>query len=118
MIRTARDRNSYKTENEALKFENKHACKAKVACLGLVFKPNIDDLRESPALFITQRLIVDVLKVLVVESNIDSFEEFEIVEYNKAIEDADVNVFLVGYRKFCFLEILDKKIIDFCGITN
>ena len=64
MIRSAREVNTYKTEwaiekikNEALKFEATNGRKAKVACMGLAFKPDIDDLRESPALYITKRLI-------------------------------------------------------------
>ena len=59
MIRTAREVNNCKTEwvierikNAALKFEKENGKKAKVACMGLAFKPNIDDLRESPALYI------------------------------------------------------------------
>ena len=125
MIRTAREVNTYKTEwaiekikNEALKFENENGCKAKVACMGLAFKPNIDDLRESPALYITRRLIADGLDVLAVEPNIKDFSEFEIVEYTEAIDKADVVVFLVGHSKFKSLKRIDKKVIDFCGNMN
>ena len=64
LIRTAREVNTYKTEwtiekikNAALEFEKEKGRKAKVACMGLAFKPDIDDLRESPALSITKRLV-------------------------------------------------------------
>ena len=123
MIRTAREVNTYKTEwviekikNKALKFEQEHGKKAKVACMGLAFKPNIDDLRESPALYITRRLIADGLEVLAVEPNIDHFSEFDIVDDKEAIEEADVVAFLVGHKEFKGLDISSD--LDFCGILN
>ena len=123
MIRTAREVNTYKTEwaiekikNEALKFENEHGCKAKVACMGLAFKPNIDDLRESPALYITRRLIADGLDILAVEPNIKEFDEFEIVEYTEAVEKADIITFLVAHEEFKKLEIQTN--LNFCGVNN
>jgi UDP-N-acetyl-D-mannosaminuronic acid dehydrogenase len=123
MIRTAREVNTYKTEwviekikNSALKFENKNGRKAKVACMGLAFKPDIDDLRESPALFITRRLIADSLDVLVVEPNISKHKEFEVVNYNEAIKEADIVIFLVAHKEFKGLDV--EVGLDFCGVTN
>jgi len=126
MIRTAREVNTYKTEwaiekvkNAALSFEKEHQRKAIVACMGLAFKPNIDDLRESPALYITRQLRADNLDILAVEPNIESFSEFDIVDYNNAVNQADVIVFLVGHKEFSSLEINKNKIvIDFCGIIK
>ncbi len=123
MIRTAREVNTYKTEwviekikNEALKFEQEHGQKAKVACMGLAFKPNIDDLRESPALYITRRLIADGLDILAVEPNIKTFSEFDIVDYKKALKEADIVAFLVGHREFMGLDT-DTN-LDFCGVLK
>lgn len=124
MIRMAREVNTYKTEwtidkikNVALTFEKEHERKAKVACMGLAFKPNIDDLRESPALYITRRLIADGFEVLPVEPNIETFSEFEVISYKKAVEEADIITFLVAHKEFQTLEIMDDKIvIDFCGV--
>jgi len=124
MIRTDREVNTYKTDwaiekvkNAALIFEKEQGRKAKIACMGLAFKPNIDDLRESPALYITGQLITDGFDVLAVEPNIEKFSEFDIVEYNRAIEEADVITFLVAHKEFQTLEIIDaKSVIDFCGI--
>ena len=124
MIRSAREVNTYKTEwtiekikNEALKFEAANGRKAKVACMGLAFKPNIDDLRESPALYITRRLIADGLEVLAVEPNILlSTAEFNVVNYKDAIAQADVVTFLVAHKEFKDLEIETE--LDFCGVTN
>jgi len=123
MIKTAREVNNYKTEwvtekikNAALKFENENGRKAKVACMGLAFKPNIDDLRESPALYITKRLKADGLDVLAVEPNIETHKEFEIIDYKKAIEQADIVTFLVAHKEFKKLDI--KTDLDFCGVLN
>jgi UDP-N-acetyl-D-mannosaminuronic acid dehydrogenase len=123
MIRTAREVNTYKTEwaiekikNAALMFENKNGKKAKIACMGLAFKPNIDDLRESPALYITRRLIAQCFDVLAVEPNIQNFSEFEITDYEEAIKQADIITFLVAHKEFKKLSI-DTE-LDFCGVTN
>jgi len=124
IIKTAREVNAYKTEwaiekikNEALIFEKENGRKAKVACMGLAFKPNIDDLRESPALYITRQLRASNIDVLAVEPNIKSFSEFDIVDYEKAIDEADVVTFLVGHKEFKNLTIgLDKSVLDFCGV--
>jgi UDP-N-acetyl-D-mannosaminuronic acid dehydrogenase len=123
MIRTAREVNTYKTEwviekikNEALKFEHKHGRGAKIACMGLAFKPNIDDLRESPALYITRRLISDGFEILAVEPNIKSHNDFAIIDYNQAIIEADILIFLVAHKEFKSLDI--KTSLDFCGVLK
>jgi UDP-N-acetyl-D-mannosaminuronic acid dehydrogenase len=134
IIRTAREVNTYKTEWSIEKIKNTanewklnymkdhqlstidQVPKPKVACMGLAFKPNIDDLRESPALYITKRLISDGLEVLAVEPNIEEYKDFEIVDYKQALEDADIVTFLVGHDEFKGLDI--KTDLDFCGINN
>ena len=123
MIRTAREVNTYKTEwviekikNAALKFEAQNGRKAKVACMGLAFKPDIDDLRESPALYIARRLKSDGLEILAVEPNIESHKEFEIVDYKDAMEQADIVTFLVAHKEFKNLDI--ETYLDFCGVNK
>ena len=124
IIKTAREVNTYKTQwaiekvkNIALTFEKEMGRVPKIACMGLAFKPNIDDLRESPALYITRELISYGLEILVVEPNIKSFDEFNIVECHEAIKEADIIVFLVAHREFKDIQIdSSKKIIDFCGV--
>jgi UDP-N-acetyl-D-mannosaminuronic acid dehydrogenase len=123
LIKTSREVNNYKTEwviekikNAALKFENENGRKAKVACMGLAFKPDIDDLRESPALYITRRLKADGLDILAVEPNIETHKEFEIVEYQKALQQADIVTFLVAHKEFKKLDM--KTDLDFCGVLN
>lgn len=123
LIRTSREVNNYKTEwviekikNAALAYENENGRKAKVACMGLAFKPDIDDLRESPALYIARRLKAEGLDILAVEPNIESHKEFEIVDYKDAIKQADVVTFLVAHKEFKKLDI--KTDLDFCGVIN
>lgn len=123
MIRTAREVNTYKTEwaiekikNAALKFENENGEKAKVACMGLAFKPDIDDLRESPALYITRRLTADGLDVLAVEPNISEHKELRVVNYKDALKQADIITFLVAHKEFKNLTI--QTDLDFCGVLN
>jgi len=126
IIKTAREVNTYKTQwaiekikNQALIFEKEIGRVAKIACMGLAFKPNIDDLRESPALYITRELISNGLEILAVEPNIKFFDEFNIVEYHKAIQEADIIVFLVAHSEFQNIQIdSSKTVIDFCGVNR
>ncbi|MCH9812839.1 MAG: UDP-N-acetyl-D-mannosamine dehydrogenase [Epsilonproteobacteria bacterium] len=126
LIRQAREVNDYKTEwaiekikNAALAFENKHGRKARVACMGLAFKPDIDDLRESPALYITQRLSSESFDVLAVEPNIETHPEFNMVDYKEAAKIADIIVYLVSHKEFLDLEIDDsKEVISFCKLED
>ncbi|MDC9724258.1 MAG: UDP-N-acetyl-D-mannosamine dehydrogenase [Urechidicola sp.] len=115
IIRTAREINNYKTEwviekikNTALKFELNEGYKPTIACMGLAFKPNIDDLRESPALYVTSNLISDNFKVMPVEPNIEQYPEFKIYKQEEAIEKADIMVFLVGHDEFKNIELNEK----------
>ena len=124
LIKTARQVNTHKSEwaiekikNAALKFELKNSRKPKVACMGLAFKPDIDDLRESPALNIARRLIADGIDVIAVEPNIKAHKDFEIADCKKAIEISDVIVFLVGHKEFKGLKI-EKEVLDFCGVLQ
>ena len=124
LIKSAREVNEHKAEwsiekikNAALRFELQNGRKPKVACMGLAFKPDIDDLRESPALNITRRLIADGVDVVAVEPNIKAHKDFEIADYKKAIEISDIIVFLVGHKEFKGLKI-EKEVLDFCGICK
>jgi len=123
MIRTAREVNTYKTEwaiekikNAALMFENENGRKAKIACMGLAFKPNIDDLRESPALYITQKLIAEGYDVMPVEPNISSHKALEIIGFEEALKEADVVTFLVAHDEFKGLNVDNN--LDFCGVLR
>ena len=123
LIRTAREVNTYKTEwtiekikNAGLEFEKEAGIKAKIACMGLAFKPDIDDLRESPALIITQSLVKEGFAILAVEPNINFYDGLNIVSYQDAITEADIVVFLVAHKEFRGLKVTNA--LDFCGVLD
>ena len=126
MIATAREVNNYKAfwcaekiQNAMLAFELNHHRKPKVAMMGLAFKPDIDDLRESPSKFIVTRVMQsnNNADILIVEPNIKSHNIFKLTPYQEAYESADIIVFLTAHKQFKTLEERsDKVILDFCGI--
>ena len=87
--------------------------------MGLAFKPNIDDLRESPAKYIVQKVLQNDnnSEFFVVEPNINDHKVFKLTNFNDAIDKADIIVFLVAHDEFKDLKIKSQKIVlDFCGI--
>ena len=89
--------------------------------MGLAFKPNIDDLRESPAKYIAQKVLQNSNNEehFIVEPNINSHNVFKLTEYKVAIEKADIIVFLVAHKEFLTVNISDEKqVLDFCGINK
>ena len=104
LIQNARKVNNSKTEwvYEMITKEIKDIDKDEptIACFGLSYKPNADDMRESPAIKIVDKLIADGNKVICVEPHIDSLEEYEIVDINNALDESDINIILVGHDAF------------------
>jgi UDP-N-acetyl-D-mannosaminuronic acid dehydrogenase len=122
LIRTAREKNDYKSDwvvekvkNSALEFEMKHLRKPVIACMGLAFKPNIDDLRESPALKITKELLTQDLSIVAVEPNVKEVDGVNVVTLDSL--EADILVFLVGHSEFKDYEST-SVVLDFCGVTK
>ena len=90
-----------------------------MAMMGLAFKPNIDDLRESPAKYITTKVMQsgNNADILVVEPNVKEHNVFKLTDYREAYEKADIVVFLTAHTVFKELPWReDKVILDFCGI--
>lgn len=126
LIAQAREVNNYKAfwcaekvQTEMLKFELEHQTKPCVAMMGLAFKPNIDDLRESPAKYIATKVMQSCnnANILVVEPNVESHNVFKLTNYQEAYGRADIVVMLVAHDQFKTLPYVENKIIlDFCGI--
>ena len=125
IIGIAREVNNYKafwcaekTKNAMLEFELKHGHKPVTAIMGLAFKPDIDDLRESPAKYIANKVMQsEQNNFLIVEPNIQEHSVFKLTNYLEAYEKADIVVFLVAHKEFKTLEYRDDKVIlDFAGI--
>ena len=92
-----------------------------VGLFGLTFKPDIDDLRESPALHIAQAIIDKHghASTLVCEPNISELDDIKLHDLEYVSDNADILVFLVSHSAFMDLDLTTKNIIDFCGlITN
>ena len=124
LIRTSREVNEAKPHwvverviAKAERFKN-----PTIACLGLAYKPDIDDLRESPALEIVNELRQrKVGELKIVEPNLDSHDSFELTSLNDAVESADIVLILVGHKPFLSIpagKLAEKIIIDTCGVMN
>ena len=126
IISEAREINNYKAlwcvekiKNAMMRFELDNKRPPRVAMMGLAFKPNIDDLRESPAKQITTAVMqgCNNADIMVVEPNISEHKVFKLTAYDRAYEEADIVVFLTAHKEFKTLAWRDDKIIlDFCGI--
>jgi UDP-N-acetyl-D-mannosaminuronic acid dehydrogenase len=127
VIKRVRETNDYKSDwcankviEACLEFEQKHEREPLVACMGLAFKPDIDDLRESPAKYITSRIISEArADVLVVEPNVSEHKSFKLVPFDDAYHQADIVVWLVRHKEFIAIPRASEKIeLDFCGVRK
>jgi UDP-N-acetyl-D-mannosaminuronic acid dehydrogenase len=127
LIRAGREVNNHKTvwSIDQIKIAAADATartgrKAKIACLGLAFKPDIDDLRESPAVHIAASLRDLGYDIVTVEPNIEAHGEFTTVELDNALDSADVVAVLVKHRQFTDPAVKARlggmKVLDFCGV--
>lgn len=127
LIGTARELNNFKAswsvekiQNKILKFELTQKRKPIVALCGLAFKPNIDDLRESPALYIAEKISQThpKEKIFFVEPNIVSHKRFQITPLKKALMHSDLIFVLVAHKEFKNIDtsIIEKKVYSFVSL--
>ena len=123
LIRQAREINEYKPQWVVEKIES-YAQKFKaptIGCLGLAYKPNIDDLRESPALDIVHTLYQKLpdAKIIACEPHVEEVEGITLCSLEQVLNEADIIVGLVAHSRFQSIARarLDGKILlDICGM--
>ena len=126
LIKTAREINDYKTDWVIEKIKsftvdvfNQKGVTPKIVCLGLAFKPDIDDLRESPALEIASSLMTQGYEVIAVEPNIEAHAVIELEELDNVFNGDAVLAVLVKHKEFLDTSVREKLIslgaLDFCG---
>ena len=98
-----------------------------IACIGLTFKPDVDDLRESPAIEVVQLLAQEkVGQIMIVEPHIkklptalENFDQLELVSLDQALKEADILVLLVQHQEFLNIDrglLKEKVVFDTRGI--
>ena len=113
--------NNYKTQwviekikSTALQFELDNNRKPTIALMGLAFKPDIDDLRESPALQVADTLLAEnKYNLLLVEPNLEESDKYDLTDYENV--NANIVVYLVAHKEFKG-EKPDSISLDFCGV--
>jgi UDP-N-acetyl-D-mannosaminuronic acid dehydrogenase len=123
LIRTGREVNDRKPDWVVERVKRKAARfkRPKIACLGLAYKPDIDDLRESPAVHIVGRLLADTAldaDIAVVEPYVASHPGFPLVPLDRALADADIVLVLCAHKQFRKISstlLAEKIVIDTCG---
>ena len=125
LIRQAREVNDAKPKwviDQIRREISRFSGSPKVVCLGLSFKPDIDDLRESPALHVVDNLLGEGYDVSVVEPNVVELENYDNIELDCALDVADIVVILVGHKEFLTDDVRRrfavKRVLDFCGVIS
>lgn len=122
LIKTARLVNDEKPEwvVNRIKATAEHKNTKKIACLGLAFKPDIDDLRESPAVKVVESLLEQGYDVSCVEPNINDHTKYNLIDIKKAINEFQVIAVLVKHKEFTYANskkiIQESNVLDFCGL--
>ena len=124
IIRNAREINNYKTnwviekiKSTALQFELNTSKKPVVALMGMAFKANIDDLRESPALQVAETLLSkDFCDLVFVEPNILKHDEYNLTKLSE-LDKVDIVAYLVAHKEFIDFKTSALE-LDFCGVKK
>lgn len=125
LIRTAREVNNHKTtwviseiRRVAQEIGEAKRRPASIACLGLAFKPDIDDLRESPAASVARTLLFEGYSLMAVEPNIPTHPKIALCSIEQAVASADLIVVLVKHKQFISSNLVaaHPRVLDFCGL--
>ena len=114
--------------NEVVQATGRDISELSIACLGMAFKPNIDDLRESPALNIARKIgTLGFKSIFLVEPNIDhlpsgfNIDNSELAGLERAINGAEIVILLVDHASFISMDLSllsGKQVIDTRGIWS
>ena len=128
LIRAAREINEHKTEHvvERVRHAAERFRAPVIACLGLSYKADIDDLRESPSIHIVKELAATGFNILAVEPNIDELpheldkmDNVRLAALTDAIAEADIVVLLVDHKEFKRIpkaDLLARIVVDTRGV--
>ena len=105
-----------KVKEVSSKLEIELGRKPIIGCLGLAFKPDVEDLRESPALYITLSLIESGLNIIACEPNLNDHKSISLVSLEDIIVESDLLVCLVAHSSFFDQDFKNKRILNFCGL--
>ena len=126
LIQTSREVNSFKPKWVANKIvsclKDLNLQDNKIGLFGMSFKPNIDDLRESPSFIVARELTKQNYNFVCVEPNVNQLKEYKLVSAQEALRDCNFLVFLVAHDEFKsddFLKsLVDKNYLDICGVSK
>lgn len=86
--------------------------------MGLAFKPDIDDLRESPSILVTDALLLQgEYNLFLVEPNLKENNKYDLTDYKEVNDKADIVIYLVAHKEFKGLKTNSIE-LDFCGIKK
>ncbi len=124
LIKSSREINDSKPKWVAKKIIERANAKGtkKIACLGISFKPDIDDLRDSPAKKVIDLLLEKGFEVSCVEPNIQENKNYNLIDLKTALDESPLIALLVKHKEFLTNETLkelkSKDTLDFCGVLQ
>ena len=122
LLRMARDVNNEKAfwvldciRKKVSELEKKLKHEIKIGCLGLTFKPDVDDTRESPAFLIVEKLLEYKYNILPCDPNIRKDLSFKLFSTDETIRESDLIIILVAHSEFKDLNLENINFLDFSG---